>query len=380
MNCKLWVAAALCVVCTEFARAQVAPPDQNEADRAFLAQVRAAWQERQDRFDSYIVEWEETKVVPRDARRPGPQGVLATEDAILTNTYRMVGEGDRLRLTRKGPQWDMDHRAYMPIDLEQIFDGNDRRWQFIQRYETPIHETGFLLEDGYFDDGGHLAWQPVTLFFRPLAPKICGIRLDDYHVSDRRGSIDGTSCRILEKTGANGRYELLWLADEADYRVLRRQRVTPEGIAHEELTLKYEDDPAWGLLCTAWTHVIRAGETKLREIRMIEDARIEINVEIDESDLEYEFSPGTIVKYEGTSNPRRMAIVREDGSYRPVVSAELMAANSREEVLALMHTPPPPDVKPQHPPNPAAWILVISIAALAAAGLLRWRARQGSAS
>lgn len=342
---------------------------QDDGDEAFLEEVRAAWQERQDRFQSFIVEWDELRTMPKETGHRDREGRPPTEDTMHTIQYRMAGEGSRLRLTRRGLVWDMDELAYMPETLVQVFDGQDRRQQFIKEYTRPhVQTTGWLNEDGSFDDGTHLQLQPVTLFFRPLTREISGIRLKDWSVSDRQGSVDGFACRILERPNGNGTYDLLWLADTADRRLLRRQLLAPNGVAYEELTLQYTQDPDWGQLCASWTYVMRNSRFNLiQQINTVHAARIQINTPVADSEFHYQFPAGTLVKYEGTSNPRRMAIALENGDLRPVTAGEISAGIPIPE---LMRTPPPPEVVPQDRTSAAKWILLASgLLLMVAAGI-----------
>lgn len=318
-----WAVMSLCMLTSHAA-----------ADAPLIERIRNAWQEREKAAQTFIVEWDEQRTIPKGMAGMGKQRArLPLEDTVYTIRHRMVGSGNRLRLERSGPQFDMTRKEIIEKQFVRVFDGRERRELFFGEYKKD-HPGGFLNKIPFFDDGSYLGIQPVALSFRPLRTELGGIDLATFKVSEQRGSVNGIACHVLERPHGGSGIDRLWLAQEGDFRILRRQLGRAERPS-EELTLSYEPNSKGN--CNQWTYLMRSSGEVPREMGASKTTKLQINVPVDEAEFQYEFPRGAIVNYEGSNN---YAIARDDGSLRPVTAGELSAGISPE---TLMKTDPLPE-------------------------------------
>lgn len=353
------VVVALCLVASDAA-----------ADASLIDRIRSAWQEREKAARTFVVEWDEQVAIPKGMAGKDKQGKgLPPQDAVYTIRHRMVGSGNRLRLDRSGQRYDVSKREIIDKQFVRVFDGRERRELFFGEYKKD-HPGGFLNKIPFFDDGSYLGIQPVVLSFRPLRTELGGIDLATFKVSELRGSVDGIACHVLERPHGGSGVDRLWLAQEGDFRILRRQLGRAERPA-EELTLSYEPDSKGN--CNQWTYVMRSSGDVPREMSASKTTKLQTNVPVDEAEFQYEFPRGAIVNYEDSDN---FAIARDDGSLRPVTAGELAAGISPE---TLMKTDPLPEARE---PNRRwsmtfmAWCVMAGIVMASCVFYYRYRRRQ----
>lgn len=306
------------------------------ANDMLIERIRGAWREREKVASTFIVEWNEQRTIPKGKAGLGKDRKrLPLEDSVYTIRHRMVGAGNRLRLDRSGPEYNMGTKEIIEKQFVRVFDGRERRELFFGEYKKD-HPGGFINKGQFFDDGTYLSIQPVVLSFRPLRTELGGIDLSTYKVSEHRGSINGVACHVLERPHAGSGLDRLWVAQDGDFRILRRQLGRAERPS-EELTLGYESESNGN--CTEWTYLMRSRSEVPSQTSACKTIKLEIDVPVDEAEFRYEFPRGAIVNYEGSQN---YAIARGDGSLRPVTTGELAAGISPE---TLMKTAPMPEAR-----------------------------------
>ena len=187
------------------ARAQEAVADP------VVEQVRAAWQERQRGYDSFIVEWEETGQSSRMIRDQGRQEVTETL------THRLTGDGGKLHYSRSGMQWDMSQLDVIEQEFVRVFDGDERR-ELWRRGRGEEHPAGFVNNSGLVFDELSFHVEPVLITFSPLNKRMTGIGFTDWRSADRRGSVADVPCLVLERGRGKDVTEVIWVADEAGFR------------------------------------------------------------------------------------------------------------------------------------------------------------------
>lgn len=351
----------LLVLCARVCEAQ-------DTDEAFLEQVRAAWEAREERVRSFVVDWVEQRTIPK-----GQDGIdrdgkpLPTKDTTFPIMHRMSCEGRRVRLTRSGVRFDIDHEKYVHKDYICVFDGDERRELFESEFNRK-HPGGFLNRRRFFDDGTYLAIQPPLLLYRPLAGELGAIQLADWRMTPDRRSASGVLCRVVERTRGDGATDQAWIEDGGEFRVCRRQ-LSVKGTVFEDLSLNYagkqQDEP----LCRSWVHVTR-DSGKVIQTNVVPQPLTQINVSVPESDFAYQFPVGTVVNYE---NENRYAVAREDGSLRPITGGEMAAGIPLE---TLMTTSPPPESEALDEEDRWTWLLVLLVATfVAASAVLKVRQR-----
>jgi len=359
----LAVGCGLLLVC--FARAGEA----QTADEAYLDRVRVAWEAREQRVRSFVVEWVEQRTIPKGMDGRDPAGrPLPPKDTTFPIKHRMSCEGRRVRLTRSGVEFDISHMKYGQKDFIRVFDGHERRELFKSEFNVQ-HPGGFLNRRKFFDDGTYLAMQPPLLLYRPLAGELGAIRLVDWRLTPDRRSASGVPCRVIQRERKDHATDEVWIEDGGEFRVFRRQ-LSVKNAVFEDLSLNYAAEHEGEPVCVSWVHAIRQSGKVIRT-NAVPQPRAEINVSIPDSDFAYEFPAGVVVNHEGEA---RYSVARADGSLRPVTRGEMAAGISLE---TLMMTDPPPEARALEGGGRGGWLLVLLVAAFVAASAV-WRYRHRS--
>lgn len=91
-----------------------------------IAEIRKAWQERHDRFQSFEIEWVQQETTPRGTL---DQGVPAA-DVVHNISCRLVGAGENFYYHRKGQQFDIQRRKFVENEYVSVLNGSERRYLF----------------------------------------------------------------------------------------------------------------------------------------------------------------------------------------------------------------------------------------------------------
>lgn len=334
---------------------------QASADDRFIEQIRAAWQARQDRLRSFEIEWDGIAL-----------DLSAKPPVERVTHYRLACDGTKARLERHGPAPHVSGPGgvFVERDHSVVYNGVDRRMMF-NGPDHGNHPAGFLnSQKGFADsDENQYSILGALLSFRPLSLKLGGIDLAAYHVSDRRGSINGVPCRILERQVHPTSVKRVWVADGEDFRIMRQELVRPRHALYQ-LTLMYEPHDALGLVIRSWSNVVYDRDGKAAETMTVKVTALALNERIDASEFEYEFPPGTIVENETS---RQTGVVREDGTVRVVTPGELASGGGWDRFMT--SSAPPEALAFDGGSQRPIWpYLAAGIAALAA-GAWTWRRR-----
>jgi hypothetical protein len=303
----------------------------------FIDSVRAAWKKREAHFRSFTVAWDQKKSVPKgsDGRNRKNQP-LPSSDVTLMRRFQMRGDNKRLRLDREGQRFDADSLSYIDEAFVTTFDGHECRQEFLP---DSVHKRGGgVISTGEFDDGTYLDTQPIILFFRPLHISLGSVDLGNYHDIGRFGHVHGVQCRMLERDFPDNplMIDRLWIADERDYLILRRERGHRD-LPGEEVTIAYEPHQDWGWKVTGWNYVQRTQRNN-PTITVNTITYCDVDLPLDGSIFQHKFTAGASIYY--PQAPEKHAIAREDGSLRPLTNGEMTSGKSVED---LMNSTPPPE-------------------------------------
>lgn len=362
MNCV--ATAGMCFLCMSIVTSVEQPATAQQAD--FLATVRKTWVARETKFKSFDVAWNEMLTTPRGMRgRSGRGEPIPSETVTHAISHRLACDGNRVRWTRSGQQWDLEANDFIRKDFTRVFDGQERREFFQSPQQRGGRGGGFLNDDGIFD-GGDWHIQPVILTFRPLAIVLGGIDLNVWHLTEQRGTVSDIPCRILQWTRTEHVFERLWLADAEDFRILRRELFVTDAL-RTRIDMVCEGRVGNELACKSWTYADLAEDGTVRESATTIDPRVLTNTPIPAAEFVFQFPTGTIVTHERTN---QRAVARTDGSLRPVANGELVAGISPEELMTM---PPPKEVPPFTTTRSKTWVyltLAVVVGALAVIGWL----------
>jgi hypothetical protein len=303
-------------------------PAARAAEHPLISEIRAAWEERQERYQSFEVEWEERRTTPAGGHYRG----YPPEEVTHSLRYRLAGDGERLRLTRSGLEYDIDLRRFAEKNYTFVFDGSESRTLWTSE-KLRRHPPGFISQGMAFATNNYHV-QAVIVRFRPLVKTLSGIDLSTCEIANERDVIDGVPCRLLRGRPKPRLEELYWIATDGDWRILRYER-TVNGRVFSQLTIGYEQRAEHGNIPRDWKHVsINDRSGTLSETIDSTLIHSDINRPLPDEEFELEFPPGAVVQ-----GPERnaIAVVRTDGTLRPITQEELAAGTSYAE---LMRSPP----------------------------------------
>jgi hypothetical protein len=156
--------------------------------------------------------------------------------------------------------------------------------------------------------------------FRPLDKPRGGVDLSEWHVAERDVAVDGVSCCRLKRKVSPGLSEVLCLAIDGDFRVIRYSIDREGKWPYCQVTIKYVDCEGYGKVPIAWTGFETSDSCPLVSCRIVGEATVlETNPELPASEFEYKFPPGALVTHKVS---RQYYIARHDGSLRLITEGE----------------------------------------------------------
>ena len=113
---------------------------QEAAADPLLEEIRAAWQARQDRYNSFIAEWETIA----NRMELGKQG---HEEISETVTHRIECDGGKIHYVRRGKLWDIDLWNSSIRRSPRFLTGTSEK-QLWQNPKMGDHPGGFVNDSG----------------------------------------------------------------------------------------------------------------------------------------------------------------------------------------------------------------------------------------
>ncbi|HEV3298175.1 MAG TPA: hypothetical protein VG055_00945 [Planctomycetaceae bacterium] len=198
--------------------------------QAALKTVKVVW--RQERTDAHLKQ--HLRAVSRaKGLEPAPEsgGASAT-------TYETVGtlclDGDSIALTVDiyDPRADalQTPGAGISFHTKSVLEGAEQR-RFSVARPGRLHGNASFGPAKSFQDGDLPDIRPLMLALRPLTAQLASIDLATYRVADKRPTLNGVSCLLLEPIKAKGpnRSKIsFWVDPARDYLVLREVRTLRE--------------------------------------------------------------------------------------------------------------------------------------------------------
>jgi hypothetical protein len=198
--------------------------------QAALKTVKIVW--RQERTDAHLKQ--HLQAVSRaKGLEPAPEsgGASAT-------TYETVGtlclEGDSVALTMDiyDPRADalQTPGAGISFHTKSVLKGAEQR-RFSVARPGRLHGNASFGPAKSFQDGDLPDIRPLMLALRPLTAQLASIDLATYRVADKRPTLNGVSCLLLEPIkdkGPNRSKLSFWVDPARDYLVLREVRTLRE--------------------------------------------------------------------------------------------------------------------------------------------------------
>jgi hypothetical protein len=308
-------------------------------DPPLIAQVRAAWKERQDKVRTAKFEWTQTVFTVKggdfeggirsDGKYSPP---LPPEDHSYTSHCTLTIDGNKVAYKFLRRFWSADQRKYNDIPTEYKFDGK-KQLSLNHPGSTPWAQALIRAEPR----GAELPYdtRPVLRTLRGTNPHFRPDDLDEYLPTGATIPVDGGRGSELHSKGSPTRSEQrLWIDPGRGF-VAPRYLSGPATQPVIRIDVKYRPDPNAGWVPTGWT-IVMARMTDGRVI-CTWTAKVTVctlNEPIDPEAFAFTLPAGTRVVDE-TRKPQDY-ILREDGSKRVIGPREF--GKSYQE---LMSTPGP---------------------------------------
>ncbi|AWM40353.1 hypothetical protein C1280_27360 [Gemmata obscuriglobus] len=304
-----------------------AAPAAADDSAKLLAEVRAAWQQRQDAARTARFVWTGRTVHPKGVvvgtKGPG-------KDVVNDGTGRVLLEGNKWRLATRGLIWSEPPYGFVPEHREVAFDG--------ERYVTLIHHQPGHNQFPYGlirRKPGEVAqasmtfnlidYWPLRVAVRGADPRLSNETLET-HALARRATLQGRPVveLVQQRTEVSGESKV-WVDPAQDYAVRRHDMYTAAGELHTRIDVTTERHPSGVWLPKAWTVQSMSGAA-LQRRTVFTLVEVTLNPSVAAGDLEIDFPPNTVVdEYtdsKGQSQLTASHIVRGDGGRRPIVPGE----------------------------------------------------------
>lgn len=296
-----------------------------QPDEQLLADVRAAWEARQQATKSVKVSWTAKDTTPKGALgilfdfHPGFKGkVVPPADVTHPIKATLLFDDTQSRFTIERMAWNEPTSQFQPHAEDAAF--RDGTVTTLYRMDPQPWPTGTINKANRNMTAGDISAWPVRAAFRGPVTNISGIDLAHFSTA-RRTTLAGHSMIELVRQRTETRGEAkVWVDPAQDYAPYRYDSYARNGELIHRITATSRKDPSGLWVPTSWTVVVyeqkklvRAVEATIRELV--------INLPTSPEDFKITFPPGTIV-YDQTGPQPREHIVREGGDRRDVLPEE----------------------------------------------------------
>jgi hypothetical protein len=298
-------------------------------DPPLIAQVRAAWKERQEKVRTAKFVWKQTVFTAKGGdfeARTGPDGkfipAAPPEDHSYSSDCTLTIDGDRVvyQFTRRF--WDHEKQTYYDVPTEYKFDGskqlslNRPRTNGVQQWPDALIRAE--------PRGAVLPWdtRPVLRTLRGTNPNVRADDLDEYTPTGAVLSLGTGRGRDLMIKGAPTRSERHLWVDPARGYITLRDTSGPAAQPYWQIDVSYKPDATVGWVPSGWKVVNASmvdGRVKATWTATVTSYRL--NEPVDEAAFTFTLPAGTWVTDE-TSRPQEY-ITKDDGSKRVISRSEI---------------------------------------------------------
>jgi hypothetical protein len=275
------------VICSSFAL-PTPPRARAQEVRPTLDTIFQAWKERRERTRSFAFEWEQTFRL---------RGSLLNDD--LNASMSPSTEGDEM--------------ATLALRFELYVDGERFDYRLIGNDALGRNRTAFdgavtksLTQSAQGAPGGKVAPgagehlrvdidpRPLLLAYRAWPPENVGIRREQFTLSDRRGTVDGRECLIMEHVTQNSRVARYWVDPGRDYLIVRVEGVG-EGKGGFREDFEHSFDPEHGWVPSGWTMTWVDADGALKMSKRSRVTKWSLNEPVAPERFDFSFPSGTFV-------------------------------------------------------------------------------------
>jgi hypothetical protein len=298
-------------------------------DPPLIAQVRAAWKDREEKVRTAKFVWKQTVFTVKGGdyeARTGPDGkfipAAPPEDHTYSSVCTLTIDGDRVvyQFTRRF--WDYIKQTYYDVPTEYKFDGskqlslNHLRTNGVQQWPDALIRAEAR--------GAVLPWdtRPVLRTLRGTNRNVRADDLDEYIPTGAILSLRTGRGRELMSKGAPTRSERrLWVEPARGYITLR-DTTGPAAQPYWQIDVTYKPDATVGWVPSGWK-IVNASmvDGRVKATWTATVTSYSLNEPVDEATFAFTLPPGCRVTDE-TQQPAEY-IIREDGSKRVISRSEI---------------------------------------------------------
>jgi hypothetical protein len=291
-------------------------------DPPLIAQVRAAWKDREDRVRSVRVEWTQRVFVAKGAdsdilTAAGLKGVEISppEDHTYEGNGTLVVDSDKLTVAFPRSVWDSKAKRYRDFPTEVRFDGD--RELAVHHRGGDQHPEARLKKAGKGAETPPVV-RPLLRAFRGTSTHFRADDLDLYTVTGAVAHIGGHQGHELLCKGGPARIERrLWVDPKRNYVVLRAVSGKPER-PKQQVDVQYGPHKATGWVPIGWRIVDTSPDGgRVSRTTTVVVKKCEINGTVDPDTFKLAPPPGTYVINQTREGPREY-ITRPDGTNRVI--------------------------------------------------------------
>jgi hypothetical protein len=318
--------------------AGAAPADEGQP--LTIEAIGRAWKKRQDRMQSFRVEWSERQMIPKgllsfhwrelggqSPYRLKPADVVPPADTQHVLGYKVEAQGGTVAIAMDSFVWDTKSWSFAPAPLRTVFRDNVYRrldargeahltWPLGSNVATKQMETAL---------NPHVrSW---FYYVRAMDRRFGGLRVEKLRLMDRPTTIEGMSCAELRDVDPRDTGFRLWVTRDQHHVVVRESLLVGERIGLQ-ITIQYRQDAEHGWVPKGWriTDYYDNGRRVKKSATTVRSFLTDVNSPRETFIID--FPPGTTV-YDGTLPPKeRNYIQKPSGGKRVITSSDIKQFNA----------------------------------------------------
>jgi hypothetical protein len=313
-----WQPVIRCVVKLVFVVAvSMALPNRGETvqpDHGLLAEVTAAWLQREATVAAVRVTWNQKDITPKGAinlRSPNivkSGEIIPPSDAVHEGKGKLLIDAGQCRITVERQIWSTRSKSFETTMIDSVYEqGRLTTLTYISGNPAP---TGTLQTNQWNPIALDVAQWPLRAAFRGSDPKVMnGANLGVFTLA-RKTTLNGIPMveLIQERTELSGEAKI-WVDPAQDYAARRMEQYDREGQLQHRTIINTRRDSSRVWVPAAWSTVLYRGTKCIRAVET-QVVELSINPAIQPDAFQLDFPIGTRVT-DSTGPTVRDYIIRE---------------------------------------------------------------------
>ncbi|MBY0231203.1 MAG: hypothetical protein K2W96_18130, partial [Gemmataceae bacterium] len=239
-----------------------------------IADIKKAWQARQDRVksgkfvieetqtdmrgsQSHFLSGDERKHVVKFREKMGldtpPVGTPLPETDTTFKVEKEVWFSENgMRYSLKGDyMWAPMHLCYEWAHKISVFDGKTAKSLDVDGSKRAPYPSGHISRDPVAIDAGIPTVRIVLMHYRAMNPLLRSSDIESFVLTGNRSLINGKPAIELRRTTSPVSRSSTWVAPGQGFAILRTEHVTQE-LPVQRIDVRYAEDAEHGLVPTGW--------------------------------------------------------------------------------------------------------------------------------